>query len=235
MNRAVELAKATLLEPSALEFQHIHGLFGQLMSHNIDYADIYFQRSRSESWSLEDGSVKSGSRSTDQGVGIRAISGEKTGFAYSDEMQLPELVKAAQAARAIAQAGGDSAGQNIQQQRHSDIALYSVVDPLTSFPDADKVALLRLVESEARRQDPRVRQVMASLAASHEVILIACNDGSLTADVRPLIRLNVHVIAESKGRREQGSAGGGGRFGYEWLDQDAVSYTHLTLPTILLV
>ena len=220
MNRAVELAKATLLEPTALEAQDIHRLFGQLMSHQIDYADIYFQRSRAESWSLEDGSVKSGSRSTDQGVGIRAISGEKTGFAYSDEMQLPALVQAAQAARAIAQAGGDSVGQNIKQQQPSDVALYSVVDPLTSFPDADKVALLRLVESEARRQDPRVSQVMASLAASHEVILIACSDGSLTADIRPLIRLNVHVIVESKGRREQGSAGGGGRFGYEWLDQD---------------
>ena len=220
MNRAVELAKATLLEPTALEVQDIHRLFGQLMSHQIDYADIYFQHSRAESWSLEDGSVKSGSLHIDQGVGIRAISGERTGFAYSDEMQLPALVQAAQAARAIAQAGGDSVGQNIKQQQLSDVALYSVVDPLTSFPDADKVALLRLVESEARRQDPRVSQVMASLAASHEVILIACSDGSLTADIRPLIRLNVHVIVESKGRREQGSAGGGGRFGYEWLDQD---------------
>lgn len=220
MNKAVELAKATLLDPAALELQHIHRLFGQLMSHKIDYADIYFQRSRSESWSLEDGAVKSGSRNIDQGVGIRAVSGEKTGFAYSDEVLFPTLVKAAKSARSIANEGHSGGSQSIRLQQKNDIALYTATDPLTAFPDEHKVSLLQRVESEARRQDPRVSQVMASLAASHEVILIASNDGSLSADIRPLVRLNVHVIVESKGRREQGSAGGGGRFGYEWLEEE---------------
>jgi TldD protein len=219
MNKAIEVAKETLLAPTALELRHIEHLFGQVMSHNVDYADIYFQRSRSESWALEDGAVKSGSRNTDQGVGIRAVSGEKTGFAYSDEFHLPALIKAAEAARSIARVGGKS-GQSVTSQQENNASLYIPTDPLVTFPDESKVALLQLVEAEARRQDPRVSQVMASLSASHEVVLIANNDGHLSADVRPLIRLNVHVIVESNGRREQGSAGGGGRFGYDWLQKD---------------
>jgi len=211
----LKTAVETLLEPSGLERTDIDGLLARMMSHQLDYADLYFQYSRHEAWSLEDGAVKSGSRSTDQGVGVRAISGEKTGFAYSDEFQLPVLTQAANAARAIAQAG-DDATQAVDRQSNAGTALYTSADPLASLEEKSKIKLLEKVEAEARQQDPRVSQVMASLAGSHEVMLVARHDGSLVADVRPLVRLNVTVIVESEGRREQGSAGGGGRFGYNW-------------------
>ena len=204
-----------MLEPSGLDHTDIDGLLARMMSHQLDYADLYFQYSRHEAWSLEDGAVKSGSRSTDQGVGVRAISGEKTGFAYSDEFQLPVLTQAANAARAIAQAG-DDATQAVERQSNAGTALYTSADPLATLEEQSKIKLLEKVEAEARQQDPRVSQVMASLAGSHEVMLVARHDGSLAADVRPLVRLNVTVIVESEGRREQGSAGGGGGFGYNW-------------------
>ncbi len=215
MTDPLKTAVETLLEPSGLERTDIDGLLARMMSHQLDYADLYFQYSRHEAWSLEDGAVKSGSRSTDQGVGVRAISGEKTGFAYSDEFQLPVLTQAANAARAIAQAG-DDATQAVDRQSNAGTALYTSADPLASLEEKSKIKLLEKVEAEARQQDPRVSQVMASLAGSHEVMLVARHDGSLVADVRPLVRLNVTVIVESEGRREQGSAGGGGRFGYNW-------------------
>jgi TldD protein len=216
MNEALQTAKTTLLDPTGIQAHDLDGLISRLMAYDVDYADLYFQYSRSESWSLEDGAVKSGSRSIDQGVGIRAVSGEKTGFAYSDELHLPALTKAADAARAIARSGGKT-GQALSWQETAGAGLYAPADPLESLPDDAKVMLLRQVEAEARRQDSRVSQVMASLAAVHDVVLIARNDGFLAADIRPLVRLNVHVIVESNGRREQGSAGGGGRFGYDWL------------------
>ena len=215
MTDPLKTAVETLLEPSGLERTDIDGLLARMMSHQLDYADLYFQYSRHEAWSLEDGAVKSGSRSTDQGVGVRAISGEKTGFAYSDEFQLPVLTQAANAARAIAQAG-DDATQVVDRQSNAGTALYTSADPLATLEEKSKIKLLEKVEAEARQQDPRVSQVMASLAGSHEVMLVARHDGSLVADVRPLVRLNVTVIVESEGRREQGSAGGGGRFGYNW-------------------
>lgn len=219
MNDVLQTAKTTLLDPTGIQANDLDGLIGRLMAYDIDYADLYFQYSRSESWSLEDGAVKSGSRSIDQGVGIRAVSGEKTGFAYSDEFYLPALTNAADAARAIARSGGKT-GEALSWQKSEGEVLYTLVDPLASLPDDAKVALLQQVEAEARRQDPRVSQVMASLAAVHDVVLIARNDGFVAADIRPLVRLNVHVIVESNGRREQGSAGGGGRFGYGWLQAD---------------
>ncbi len=225
MNDALQTAKTTLLDPTGIQAHDLESLIGRLMAYDIDFADLYFQYSRSESWSLEDGAVKSGSRSIDQGVGIRAVSGEKTGFAYSDEFHLLALTQAADAARAIARSGGKT-GQPLSWQKSDGAALYTPADPLASLPDDTKVALLHQVEAESRRQDPRVSQVMASLAAVHDVVLIARNDGFLTADIRPLVRLNVHVIVESNGRREQGSAGGGGRFGYSWLlaDDRALHY-----------
>jgi TldD protein len=225
INQTLQTAQATLLEPTGLQVQDLDNLFGRLMEHDVDYADVYFQHSRSESWSLEDGTVKSGSRSIDQGVGIRAISGEKTGFAYSDEFHLGALKKAADAAKSIARLGGKS-GEMLSWKGDESVALYNPADPLSSLPEEAKVALLQDVEAEARRQDSRVVQVMASLAAVHDVVLIARNDGNLVADIRPLIRLNVHVIVESNGRREQGSAGGGGRFGYTYLleEERALSF-----------
>ena len=219
MNDVLQSAKTTILDPTGIQEHDIDSLISRLMAHGIDYADLYFQYCRSESWSLEDGAVKSGSRSIDQGVGIRAISGEKTGFAYSDEFSLPTLTKAADAARAIARSTSETE-QGISWQKGDAVRLYTPADPLVSLSDDVKVNLLQQVEAEARRQDPRVSQVMASLAAMHDVVLIARNDGHLVADIRPLVRLNVHVIVESSGRREQGSAGGGGRFGYDWLLAD---------------
>jgi len=227
MDSLLDKAKGIFLEPSGIQLQDIDRLVGRVMAYDIDYADLYFQYTQSESWMLEDGMVKSGSRSIDQGVGIRAISGEKTGFAYSDEIQLPALISAADAARAIAYSGGKN-GQAITWTGSDLNSLYTTENPLSSFTDDAKVELLQLVESEARRSDPRISQVIASLGAVHDIVLVMRHDGYLSADVRPLIRLNVHVIAESNGRREQGTAGGGGRYGYSWLieNERATGFAH---------
>ena len=185
------------------------------MSRGVDYADLYFELSREESWSLEDGIVKDGSHSIEQGVGVRAISGEKTGFAYTDEVLLPALMEASEAARAIARSGGAQCGEGLAASAAH--RLYLPMDPLDTIRDEDKVAWLMRIDAETRRIDPRVKQVMASLAAVHEVILIASSDGTLAADVRPLVRVNVSVIVEQNGRREQGYSGGGGRYGLDEL------------------
>ena len=215
MTDPLNIANDILLSPSGLQLTDIDELMGRLAGNKIDYADIYFQHSRQEGWSLEDGKVKSGSRSTDQGVGLRAVSGEKTGFAYSDALNFSALEKAAEAARSISNHGGGIS--QIPFKARTAPALYSTADPLTSLASEDKIKLLQLVESEARASDPRVSQVMASLASVHDVVLVARSDGEMVADVRPLIRLNITVIAEQAGRREQGSYGGGGRYGYQWL------------------
>jgi len=217
MTDSLTLATESLLSPAGLQSSDIGQLMSRLLSQNIDYADLYFQYSRQEGWSLEDGAVKSGSRSTDQGVGVRAVSGEKTGFAYSDEFLLPVLIQSAAAAGAIARAGASAPPVSWSSQKTP--SLYSAADPLLSLSDEDKVSLLQEVEAAARSCDPRVSQVMASLAAVHDIVLVARSDGQMVADVRPLVRLNVTVIAEQSGRREQGSFGGGGRFGYAWLKE----------------
>ena len=205
--------RQNLLTPAGIGEGELDRLFGTLMGHRIDFADLYFQYSRHESWSLEEGQVKSGSRNIEQGVGVRALSGEKTGFAYSDEIVLPALLDAATAARAIARAGNDArTAVALTQTPGRD--LYVQDDPLASLVDADKVKLLEYVEAQARACDPRVTQVMASLSGVHEAVLVVRSDGRLAADVRPLVRLNVSVVVEQNGRREQGSAGGGGRYAY---------------------
>ena len=209
------LARKSLLEPAGLGETELMRLIGQLMSGSVDYGDLYFQYSRHESWSLEEGKVKSGSHSIEQGVGVRAVAGEKTGFAYSDEIVLPALLEAAGAARAIVQQGAQ-ARVPVAFRGEAGRQLYRPDDPLASLPDEAKVKLLERVEQEARAQDPRVKQVMASLASTHEVVLVVRSDGVIAGDVRPLVRLNVTVIVESNGRREQGSSGGGGRFTYEY-------------------
>ena len=216
----IETAKSTLLAPAGMDESDLDRVLGQALGPQIDYADLYFQYARQESWSLEEGQVKSGSHSIEQGVGIRAVSGEKTGFAYSDEIVLPALTDAAQAARAISTHGAGEAGAPVNWRGASPAPLYSDLDPLGSMPDADKVALLERVEAEARRQDPRVKEVMASLAGVHEVVMVARSDGQLSADVRPLVRLNINVIVEQDGRREQGSHGGGGRCDYQHFSDD---------------
>jgi len=211
-------AQQTLLLPYAIESRQIEQVFASMMAHQLDYADVYFQYSRAESWSLEEGIVKSGSFSIDQGVGVRAVSGEKTAFAYSDDISLNALQSAAQATRAIAKQGGTQTVPLLHQGTRRNI--YLPHDPIASLKDADKVALLERIESYARALDPRVVQVMAGLAGEYEVVLVARSDGLMNADIRPLVRLSISVIIESNGKREQGSAGGGGRFGYDYLDDE---------------
>lgn len=226
-----QLACRSLLEPAGLGERDLERLFAVLLRARVDDADIYFQYSRHEAWSLEEGIVKSGSHNIEAGAGLRVVAGEKTGFAYSDEIVLPALLQAAEAARAIAHTSRapqvpshESKGVRLTNQDAPLKALYVPDDPLASLTEAEKVELLQRVERAARAADPRVRQVMASLAGVHEVVLVARADGTLAADVRPLVRLNVTVIAEHQGRRESGTAGGGGRFGYRYfLENDRAS------------
>ena len=209
------IARDLILKPSGLDDSRLDRVFGEVLRHSVDFADVYFQLSREESWALEDGIVKDGSASIEQGVGVRALSGEKTGFAYSDEIILPALEEASRAARAIAAQGGEGRVQAWQPKAgHS---LYLPTDVTTSMKDEQKVAWLERVDRETRKLDPRIVQVMASVTAVHEVVLVANTLGDLAADVRPLVRFNVSVLVEQNGRREQGYAGAGGRFSLEEL------------------
>jgi TldD protein len=211
-------AQSFLLAPHDLQTDKLARVFGSLLSHRLDYADLYFQYTRSEAWSLEEGIVKSGSFNIDQGVGVRAIAGEKTAFAYSDEISLPALEDAAKATRAIARSGGNR--HPVPVRKGSGLQLYQPIDPLASLEDTDKVKLLERLEQLCRARDPRVAQVMAGLASEYEVVLVARSDGVQAADVRPLVRLSVQVIVEQDGRREQGTAGGGGRCDYAYFTQE---------------
>ncbi len=213
------LARQNLLAAAGLGEDDLQRTLSCLLDHAIDGGDLYFQLRRAESWSLEDGQVKGANHAIQQGVGVRAMSGEKTGFAYSDEIVLPALLEAATAARAIARHGGDGRLQVWRAAGRP--VLYEPLDPLETLSAEAKVHLLERVDAEARRQDPRVTQVMVSLAATQDTILVAGSDGVLAGDVRPLVRLNVTVIVEQQGRREQGASGGGGRVAYGWfLDED---------------
>jgi TldD protein len=207
---SLNLARRAILAPGGLDDQGLDRTLSLVMDHAVDAADLYFQVSREESWAMEDGIVKEGSASIEEGVGVRAIAGEKTGFAYSDEIQPAALLEAARAARAIAR---QTPGRGVQAWgRNAPQRLYSALDPLTSLEDNAKVAWLERVDRETRAMDPRIKQVMASCHAVHEIVLVANSDGALAADVRPLVRFNVSVIAEHNGRREQGYAGAGGRY-----------------------
>jgi TldD protein len=213
-------ANEVLLAPYALDAGRLDSVFGEILAHRVDYADLYFQYTRSESWSLEEGIVKSGSFNIDQGVGVRAVSGEKTAFAYSDDISMPALEAAARATRAIARQG--QGGRTQVAKRAPGHNLYVPHDPIASLQDPAKVALLERAERQARSLDPRVTQVMAWLAGEYEVVMVARADGVLAADVRPLVRLSLQVIVEQDGRREQGSAGGGGRFDYAYFTDDVL-------------
>ncbi|HUK02920.1 MAG TPA: metalloprotease TldD [Steroidobacteraceae bacterium] len=206
----LSIARDVILRPSGLDDSRLDRVVGQLLSHSVDFADLYFQLAHEESWALEDGIVKEGSAAIEQGVGVRALAGEKTGFAYSDEIVLPALEDASRAARAIAAQGSERSVQAWHPRTGHH--LYLPADPVATLTDAAKVAWLERVDKAVRAMDPRVVQVMASVTAVHEVILIASSEGDLAADVRPLVRFNVSVIVEQNGRREQGYAGAGGRF-----------------------
>ncbi len=214
-----QIAEQTLLTPHGLAPHQLEGVFGQMFGHHVDYADLYFQYARSEAWSLEEGIVKSGSFNIEQGVGVRAISGEKTAFAYSDDITLAALKAAAGTTRAIAAAGAQRLAPLLRKKSPA-VALYAGNDPIASLDDAAKVALLERLERMARAEDPRVKDVMAHIAGTWEVVLVARSDGHMAADVRPLVRVSITVIMEDKGKREQGSSGGGGRFDYAYFSDE---------------
>lgn len=205
-------AKQQLLTPAELDENHLQQILHGMLSHQVDAADLYFQSVRHEGWVLEDGIVKEGSYNADRGVGVRAVSGEKTGFAYANDIAFNALETAANTSRSIARAGQDHQVQ--AWNRTQPLALYNDANPLDSLSRDDKVKLLKEMDAEARRLDSRIRQVSVSLSGVHEYVLIAAADGTLSADVRPLVRLNISVIVEDKGRRERGSFGGGGRGDY---------------------
>jgi len=222
MSNTFDIARGVILQPAAMDEAQLEGVLGKIMGHHVDYADLYFETSRFESWSLEDGIVKDGGYSIERGIGVRAISGEKTGFAYSDEIFLPALTEAALSARAIARSGQEGAikawtGQPAVRD------LYSSMQPFDSLSEQDKVALMEAADAEARAVDPRVKQVMVSLVGTHKVVLIAASDGTLAADIRPLVRMSVSVVVEENGRREQGSSGGGARLDYRFFGEESRS------------
>ena len=215
-------AQALLLTPFGLNESHLFKALDVIKAHRVDEADLYFQYTRSEGWSLEEGIVKTGSFSIDQGVGVRAVSGEKTAFAYSDDISWASLLDAAHTVRSIGAVGVKNTAQGATKKIASARKLYSPTDPISTLDSTTKVKLLERVEKLARSKDKRIVQVMAGLASEYDVVMIARADGTLAADVRPLVRLSVTVIAEQKikgeMRRETGSGGGGGRFGLAYFD-----------------
>ncbi len=212
MTDILELVRHDLLDPGGLTENQLHHVIHQLGGRNIDYADLYFQSTYSESWVLENGIIKGGSFDIDRGVGVRAMSGEKTGFAYADDIVMPALEQAASAARSIAKQGGEQVVKAWHKLPGRE--LYQPLNPLHSLSEQDKVALLQRVDSYIRKKDPRIAQVNISLAGEYETILVMASDGQLAADVRPLVRFNVSLVVEEDGRRESGYAGGGGRVDY---------------------
>jgi TldD protein len=222
----LEIARDTLLSPYSLTESSLDTVFGDIMTHDADYADLYFQYSRSEGWSLEEGRVKSGSFNIDQGVGVRVVSGEKTAFAYSDDISLTALRDAAVATRSIARVGGNGTAKPKMKAPTSRAgslrSLYTPNDPVSSFSDADKVRILERLEQFARAIDPRVKEVMGRLSGEYEVVMVARHDGVTAADVRPLVHIGLTIIAEQNGRREQGHTGGGGRYDYTYFTDDVL-------------
>ena len=221
------LARELLLTPFGLDESHLSRALAEIRAHRVDDADLYFQYTRSEGWSLEEGIVKTGSFSIDQGVGVRAVSGEKTAFAYSDDISEASLLDAARTVRTISAADKVGRARVASKKIANSRSLYPHIDPIASMDSTDKVRLLERAEQCARAKDPRVVQVMAGLASEYDVVLVARADGLMAADVRPLVRLSITVIAEQNGRREMGSAGGGGRFGLAYFtDEQIGQYVH---------
>ena len=218
----LDFARSILLEPFGLDESALVKAMGTIFNHQVDYADLYFQFTKNESWSLEEGIVKTGSFAIDQGVGVRAVAGDKTAFSYSDDISATALEEAARATRTIGRQGEGKVklASTIKPVRNH--SLYIPDDPLQTISAAEKVALLEKVEKLARAADPRIVQVMAGLAGEFDVVLVTRSDGVLAADVRPLIRLSVTVIAEQDGRREMGTSGGGGRYGYAYFTDELI-------------
>lgn len=217
--QAVATAKSLLLDPWDLNENHMAAALAEIFTHKVDYADLYFQYTRSESWSLEEGIVKTGSFSISQGVGVRALAGEKTAFAYSDKLSPEALMESAATVKAIARQG-EGRMKVVGNGKNRSHDLYGQDDPIASMPATEKVALLGRVETLARAKDPHVIQVMAGLGSEYDVVMIVGSDGRLAADIRPLVRLSVTVIVERNGRREMGHGGGGGRLGLNYFSDD---------------
>jgi TldD protein len=220
---SLSTAKSLLLDPWGLSESDINRALGEIFTHKVDYADLYFQYTRSEGWSLEEGIVKTGSFSISQGVGVRAVAGEKTAFAYSDTLSADALLSSAHAVRSIARQGAGKARVPGPKAKRG-LSLYQPVDPLLTMTAPDKVGLLERVEKMARAKDTHVKQVMASLGMEYDVVMIAGSDGRLTADVHPLVRLSLSVVVERDGRRETGNAGGGGRSGLEYFSDEILRH-----------
>ena len=218
----LNLARSILLTPFGLDDVALTNTLASMFSHKVDYADLYFQFTKSESWSLEEGIVKTGSFNIDQGVGVRAVSGDKTAFSYSDEISLEALKQAAAATRTIAKYGQGKVKVADSVTSYAGRSLYFPHDPLSSLDSTAKVKLLEKIEKMARAKDPRVKQVMAGLAGEYDVVLVARSDGIIAGDVRPLVRLSLTVIAEQDGRREMGSSGGGGRYDYSYFTPEVL-------------
>jgi TldD protein len=225
MNASIsEQVQQQLLLPAGLSDNDLELALATTMTQGVDYADLYFQQSRQESWVLEDGIIKDGGYHLEQGVGVRACSGEKTGFAYSDDLVLPALQKAAKAAQAISHQGSEQ--QCAVWQKRTSPILYSHHDPILALSVEDKLALLREADAAARAADPRVKQVNVSLAGGIDTVLVAASDGTYATDIRPLVRMNVSVIVESNGRRERGNSGGGRRMDYRYFQDNNLAVTY---------
>ncbi len=223
-SESINFATQSLLMPANLSEQQLEEILGKAMKGSVDAADIFLQGLRTESWVLEDGIVKSGEFNIDRGFGLRVISGEKTGFAYADEIELSVLTQAAKSAHSIVQTGRSGIQPLVRQLPVK--ALYPAINPIDSLAENQKISLLQDMDAKARQLDSRVKQVMVSLSGSYNIILLLNSEGVLTADVRPLVNLSVRVIVEENGRRERGQAGGGGRSGYELFTagQTAIKY-----------
>ena len=213
-----EKVSASLLTPAGLTLDKLQHYLTQIRQHDVDFADLYFQSSHHESWVLEDGIIKDGSFNIERGVGVRAISGEKTGFAYADEIGDKSITQSVIAARGIAAAGCN--GKVKSWQRTEAVARYAPINPLTLMSEVEKLDILRSIVQHARAQDPRVTQVVASISGVYEEILVVATDGTLATDIRPLVRLNCSVIVDDNGKRERGSSGGGGRGDYRYFCQE---------------
>lgn len=221
---AFDVAEQILLVPSGLDQQYLDSVIDRLSNvSGNDFADMYFQYSKHESWTLDEGKVKTGSFNIDQGVGLRSVCGEKTAFAYSEELSQSAIMAATDVVSAIGQQGQDRQ-QKLNWQHQSKPALYTDLDPIAGMPDATKISILEQADKAARRHDSRVKEVTASLAGVYEVVLIVTSDGRQIPDVRPLIRLNISVLVEQNGRRERGSMGGGGRFAFDFFDTDTITF-----------
>lgn len=220
----LEIVRHDLLDPAGLTDNQLQSVLHKLAGRNIDYADLYFQSTYSESWSMENGIIKGGSFDIDRGVGVRAISGEKTGFAYADDIVMPALQQAAQAARSIVKQGDEKPVQAWQKRPGHE--LYQPVNPLHSLSEQEKVGLLQRVETYIRAKESRITQVNISIAGEYETILIMASDGHMAGDVRPLVRFNISLIIDDNGRRESGYAGGGGRFDYQYFLTDDLVFEY---------